>query len=208
MEDYMSKMLRFAFVVVGAGIILSTFLISPKAHVEGQDISKVATDKMDEKIKNILSNEIAKLKGDNVDEIQSAKESITMVRSYIINELITVVRNNKVNENKRDNVIRAIELLGEFRAVESISTLVDMVDYERPNLPDTNISDDYIYPAIGALIQIGKPSLNAIGQLILTVDSPKKLMLVSWAILVIEGKVNGRTFVHELGKKATTEQAK
>src|SRR4030067_3297134 len=152
MEDYMSKMLRFAFVVVGAGIILSTVLISPKAHVEGQDISKVATDKMDEKIKNILSNEIAKLKGDNVDEIQSAKESITMVRSYIINELITVARHNKENENKRDNVIRAIELLGEFRAVEAASILVDMIDYEAPKIL---LQDDSYHPAAVALIRIG-----------------------------------------------------
>ena len=201
----MSKTRKGGFVVIGISVLMGLLMSAQQDSTKGQDTPKVAGGQIDEKVKGVLDKEIEKLTSSKTNERRSAKDNIAKIRNYIIDKLLTVVKDNKAKEDKRDDVVNAIELLSEYRAIEAASILVDMIDYEAPKI---FLQDDSYHPAAVALIRIGKPSSEAIGQLILTTDNQKKLELASSVVTIVWGKVEGESFVKKLSEKATTEQAK
>ena len=87
----------------------------------------------------------------------------------------------------------AIRTLGEYRAAHAAPVLVRQVDFARP------IGDGdggrthplHIYPAAGALIQIGLPSIDAIIARLSHDATDRELKLFAWVIQRIDGQEIG-----------------
>src|SRR3990167_2433624 len=130
----MSKTRKGGFVVIGISVLMGLLMSAQQDSTKGQDTPKVAGGQIDEKVKGVLDKEIEKLTSSKTNERRSAKDNIAKIRNYIIDKLLTVVKDNKAKEDKRDDVVNAIELLSEYRAIEAASILVDMIDYEAPKI--------------------------------------------------------------------------
>ena len=110
---------------------------------------------------------VAKLTSDFVSVQESGVREILEQRREMIDRLIEFLRSGDKNVMgaKRASLLSAVKVLGELRASEAAETLVSYIDYAsadrdayflRTRLP----SEDY--PAVKALINIGRPSIPAI----------------------------------------------
>ncbi len=95
-----------------------------------------------------------------------------------VSQLIVILSDQKMRQDKPQHVIQAINQLGQMRSIAAIDSLVRLLtlrqdfEWEKPVdhvvLKRHPISVDGRYPAVGALIQIGKPSLPALAKVIET----------------------------------------
>jgi len=110
---------------------------------------------------------VAKVTSDVVSVQEKGVSEILEQRREIIDRLIEFLRNGDKNAMgaKRASLVSAIKILGELRAVEAAETLVTYIDYfsgdrkaafQRIPLPSEK------YPAVKALVNIGRPVIPAI----------------------------------------------
>jgi hypothetical protein len=121
---------------------------------------------------------LERLLSNDVNVIEEAKDELIATRRNLIEGLIKIV-NQKENRIKREASVRAaIIVLGEMRAVEAVELLVDNIGFPyvmepwsepRPGPPagmgtiGLGLSRiQKTYPAVGALVKIGEPCLNAV----------------------------------------------
>ena len=121
---------------------------------------------------------LERLLSNDVNVIEEAKDELITTRKHLIDGLIKIV-NQKENRIKREASVRAaIIVLGEMRAMEAVELLVDNIGFPyvmeplseprpgppagmgtiRPGLNGIQKT----YPAIGSLLKIGEPCLNAV----------------------------------------------
>ncbi len=110
---------------------------------------------------------VAKVTSDIVSVQEEGVSGILEQRREMIDRLIEFLRNGDKNAMgaKRASLVSAIKILGELRAVEAAETLVTYIDYfsgdrkavfQRIRLPSEK------YPAVKALVNIGRPAIPAI----------------------------------------------
>lgn len=93
-------------------------------------------------------------------------------------QLLSIIRDKQLQKSDPDRVAGAIAQLGEKKSVEGIDDLIELLTFRKtlsgdnPD-PDTvqeihPVSPSERYPATGALIRIGAPSLSALVRTIAT----------------------------------------
>jgi hypothetical protein len=80
-------------------------------------------------------------------------------RRGVIQRLLSIAQQNPQSPSEKTR--RAIEMLGELRAEEATEFLVDHISILPPGSFDEKTIET-VYPAVGALIQIGYPSMRTI----------------------------------------------
>jgi hypothetical protein len=91
-----------------------------------------------------------------------------------VQELLSVLRDENLRERSQQEVVKAINKLGELRSREAIDDLVSLLSFKQTFMLEEEakskgiierihvITPDTRYPAIGALICIGKPALSSL----------------------------------------------
>ncbi len=133
----------------------------------------------------------------------AAKTRIVQERRSLVRSLVMIVRRDPhETRTKRAQLLRltspkclAIELLGELRAEEAISTLVRDLTY----YVDTSIAGTLggrglgaRYPAAASLAKIGNPAVPRLLQFLGTRADPLGRHLCVWTLIRIEGRDVGR----------------
>lgn len=145
---------------------------------------------------------VAKVTSDIVSVQEEGVSEILEQRREMIDRLIEFLRSGDKNAmgTKRASLVSAIKVLGELRAVEAAETLVTYIDYfsgdrkaafQRIRLPSEK------YPAVKALVNIGRPAIPAIihrlPELLAALqdkDNLKDRVLrnCAWVLFEIEGR--------------------
>ncbi len=87
-----------------------------------------------------------------------------------------------------------MKLLGELRAVEAIPSLIGLIEYEPLRKEDLPLALQF--PAVQALIKIGRPSVDAVIEGLRTgAMSPQRSMLCTLVVVSVEGKAAGRVLL-------------
>jgi len=152
---------------------------------------------------------IEKLKTGSIQDKLALMEEIALKHNDLVTYLITVVDDDGVWKENRDVAVRAVELLGAFRAAEAVPTLVRKIDEIRytEGAPDGSLKPpEQDFPAIGALIRIGRPSTGALLNLIATGYEQMSLQRIRYTLSKIEGSelaeiVVGRAIEEEIDPK-------
>ena len=90
------------------------------------------------------------------DEVVRAKELVAQRKAVIEPLRKLAAQTPSTVEDlfaKRD----AIELLGELKASEAVADLIAQIGFGNPGVDISDLNPAYIYPALGALVAIGKP---------------------------------------------------
>lgn len=137
-------------------------------------------------IQNIQSNDLALQ--------EEGARQILENRQGIISALLTLIEQTpkKIKGSKRNNVLHAMNTLGQMRATEAVELLVDYMDFPRPSkglTADSIPLPDKLYPAVGALIRIGRPSIPPILGALENGRGEERvfLLLARWTVYRIEG---------------------
>lgn len=87
-------------------------------------------------------------------------------REQTIDQLLAIVTDEKLQENNREKVIKAIQALGSLKAIQAAPELVELIDYQRDREDVIRTkghrgipSPRKVYPAMDALMKMGKPVL-------------------------------------------------
>ncbi|HWN98725.1 MAG TPA: hypothetical protein VNS63_05585 [Blastocatellia bacterium] len=105
---------------------------------------------------------------------QSGDESSRQSRNEEVRQLLMIVRDDSLRLSDPDRVVQAINRFGQLKSTEAISDLIRLLTFkrvfesERLGLEGVEeihlITPSVRYPATGALVEIGQPSLpNLIG---------------------------------------------
>lgn len=124
---------------------------------------------------------------------QQAKQQILAERKKMTSELSAIVADPENHVYRPESVRKAMELLGELRALEGIEVLVTYIGFPHVHHPDAGEYPDTgggknkpvlkgspgeakwlaeQFPAIGALINIGEPCIDAVISKLSTTDHP------------------------------------
>jgi len=96
-------------------------------------------------------------------------------REAEINRLLYVVRNEQLRSSDPQQVIKAIQRLGDMRATEAIDDLTQLLSFRQTFWWERNdgigveiqpVTSGNRYPATSALFQIGRPALPALIRVI------------------------------------------
>jgi len=152
---------------------------------------------------------ISKLKNHDEKESQQAFEAILAERQKLIQSLIAIASNKKIREENPKVAGRAITLLGKMRATEAIDLLVTLMtfsDIPNPDPYELNTSDK-LFPAVAALMEIGKPAIKTLLKRVAEGKLSKyEVKEVGWIISGIEGKALGKESVLSYMKKLENEE--
>lgn len=98
----------------------------------------------------------------------------------------------------------AMMLLGRFRAPEGVDVLIEKIDrrYTNCELLEEN------FPAVKALIQIGKPAAKKLIETLRTEYDENRMRLMGFALAGIEGKERAIELVRDLERSEQDEGAK
>ena len=138
------------------------------------------------------------------DEPRSGVDRASSRRHHIISNLIGIVRNDANSDENVNSPYQpkelAMELLGEYRAVEAIPVLLEhlayLPDHRRPKEGETPPVDT---PAVEALIEIGRPATAAAVAEIGVSDGEdyRRLDLLLAVVRGVEGVRGGSFALHE-----------
>lgn len=158
-------------------------------------------------IQNIESNDL--------EYQEEGARQILENRQIIISSLMKIIEQapKEIEGPERSRVLHAINALGQMRAIEAVGLLVARMDLPRRT---GQLTVDLIplltemYPAVGALISIGRPSISPILEAIENGRGEEKvfLLLARWIIYRIEGGRDEAIFrlESELGKTKSSER--
>lgn len=101
-------------------------------------------------------------------EAQLDIDNLSMQRKKVIQNLIALIGNREKQKNDQELVGKAIVLLGDYRAVEAVSSLIDLLDYDCASMRWTTVdkmkfSTDKkhipVYFSVASLVKIGNHSV-------------------------------------------------
>lgn len=137
-------------------------------------------------------------------------------------QLLTVIRDEWMIQNEPDRVLQAIKRLGELKSTEAINDLTRLLTFrrtfewegtERAEMMEGIhlITPGERYPAVGALFEIGKPSLPALIEVIKTHDSNSLEGSNAWrAVMIIfrDTPSSAVEYLRKAGAKASSPEAR
>jgi hypothetical protein len=101
-----------------------------------------------------------------------------MTREREVSALIATLRDEQMRNSEPEKVADALTRLGRMKAVEAVSDIIRLLDFKRTFDWEDNpqgfineiqpITAASRYPAIGALFEIGRPSLGALVEVLAT----------------------------------------
>lgn len=114
-------------------------------------------------IKDMIKDALGLLKSDNAVESDKGANQILEIKKTIENELLTIITDDKVtfcyDFDIKPPKLNAIKLTGEFRNQKAVEVLYDNIFYGAGR-ENAECLPSPLPPAIKALIEIGKPSIN------------------------------------------------
>lgn len=124
---------------------------------------------------------------------QFGDESRRQASNEEVERLLTIVRDERLRQSEPDRVAQAIKRLGELKSTGAINDLIRLLIFKRTfeweacdminEIHLTTASERY--PAVGALIEIGKPSLPALIDVIGAHDSNSLESRNAWEAVMI-----------------------
>lgn len=134
-----------------------------------------------------------------------------------LGRLLAIIRDNKLRESSPETVVRAIDRLGELKPVSAIDDLVGLLGFKDPSRESKH---PYLrlrispfrqpYPAVSALLEIGKPALPALVKAVEThepgsVTSENAIYIIVW--VNPEDPAAGVHYLQNAADKATSRVA-
>lgn len=134
-----------------------------------------------------------------------------------LSRLLAIIRDNKLRESNPQMVVRAIDRLGELKPISAIDDLVGLLGFKDPSRESKH---PYLrlqispfrqpYPAVSALLEIGKPVLPALVKAVET-HEPGSLMSENaiYAIVWVhpEEPAAAVRYLEDAAEKATSRVA-
>ncbi|MCI0421584.1 MAG: hypothetical protein L0312_20555 [Acidobacteria bacterium] len=131
------------------------------------------------------------LKSQNVERRTATAEKIAKDRREMIAQLLELAQQNAGSKELRGTKELAIDLLGEFRAVEAVEFLIRDVEFSPPSLRG-ELSRLGAYPSARALVNIGNQSGEEILAFVHPQVSDKAIKLYAQVIRQVDGAEVGR----------------
>ncbi len=169
--------------------IMTSAVILAASTVWGQDNTK----------------EIDTLKTGGVAQRAEAIQAISQTRQDFISALLPIMDGNFSADIKRD----LAKVLGEYRAVEAVDTLVRNLELElQPRILRGLVKDSDLYPISQALIKIGNPAIPALLERIVETDNSALIKRCSKVCVEIEGREVAELVMNRHVEKLITPEAK
>lgn len=136
--------------------------------------------------------------------------------------LLQIVRDERLRTEDPDKVAQAIAALGQLRATAAVEDLIKLITFKRTfpqerGTPEGVVNDIHLitregrFPAIGALFEIGKPSLPSLVRLIADHDA-KSLQsenaLVAVRLIFRDQPQAGVQYLKDAGEKSSSSLAR
>lgn len=133
------------------------------------------------------------MRSNDVKIQEQAANDILKNRQSMIAALMAIVESTPkdVEGPERNAAVNAIYVLGAMRAIEAVEVLVEYIDFaRRSEQPAVDVipAPGNIFPAVRALIEIGKPSIPAVLNALAAGRAQEKrfLFLARWIVYRIE----------------------
>lgn len=136
-----------------------------------------------------------------------------------VERLLAIIRDERLRGSDPERVTKAIERLGEIRAIAAIDDLAQLLsfrgsfDWEKSQVPGVLnhlVLPSDLYPATTALFQIGKPSLPALIKAIETHESgslTSKNAVDTTILIHREKPLKGIAYLRQAAAEASTPEA-
>lgn len=139
-----------------------------------------------------------------------------------VEQLLTVLRDEQLRESEPERVVQAILQLGRMKCIAAIDDLVQLLTFRRTleweKGKETGeliielqaMSTDGRYPATGALLQIGKPSLPALIKVIETYASgslESENAIFTVRMIFADKSSEGVQYLRKAAAKASSSEA-
>jgi len=138
---------------------------------------------------------IAKLRSTNKDIQKEGVSELKEERRKLIAGLIDILKAGDQDPKSKQSstLISTMEVIGEMRAVESVSVLMEYFSYMDLSVGHSFVTPAKRFPAVGALVKIGEPSLSEVMKIIKNSEPGNAVinMNCGWIILQILGKKVG-----------------
>ncbi len=148
---------------------------------------------------------IGKIRSSNSALQEEGGRELLQQRKELISSLINILKQGDKNAKgeKRSSLVAAINVLGEMRATEAVDILVDYIKFQAIDeliIFDRLTPPSEIFPAVKALIQIGKPSFPPVLRALKESTDEDVILLrwnSGWIILKVLGRKLGRTYLED-----------
>jgi hypothetical protein len=140
-----------------------------------------------------------------------------------ITELLSIIREPQIQDREPARLIKAIEELGDLKAIKAIDDLIQLLNLKREIKPatvqldgieivdlDHPIVDSDLYPAVIALYHIGKPALPALVNVIKNTENDSlnySNALCALKYIFRDDTKQGATYLRNLALQASSEEA-
>lgn len=144
------------------------------------------------------AGDMARLRSENQTERKAASRAILEQRARTIGELEKIVRDFVGEESRKGSAKTAVVLLGKLRAVEAVALLAENISvyvFYKSTKRIQSLED--AFPCVGALSEIGKPSIAAMIGNLASSEDEKVRELSARVILNVEGTEIGRIVIEK-----------
>lgn len=156
------------------------------------------------KVDEASVDHVALLTSESKADRKEAAQAILEARQGVVRKLEKIVRKYIRDESKKGTAKTAIVLLGSLRSAESVGLLAKNLTFgvfykstKRPQPPED------FYPCVGALSEIGKPSVGAMLSNLETSHDEKVRKLSARVIRSVEGPELAKIVVEQAVEKQT-----
>ena len=156
------------------------------------------------KVDEASVDHVALLTSESKADRKEAAQAILEARQGVVRKLEKIVRKYIRDESKKGTAKTAIVLLGSLRSAESVGLLAKNLTLgvfykstKRPQPPED------FYPCVGALSEIGKPSVGAMLSNLETSHDEKVRKLSARVIRSVEGPELAKIVVEQAVEKQT-----
>lgn len=134
-----------------------------------------------------------------------AVKALCQARQAVISALLPIMDGDSSADAKRD----VAKVLGEYRAVEAVDTLVRNLELElQPRILKGLVKDADVYPISRALSKIGKPAIPALLARIAETDDTALIERCAQICVEIEGREVAELVMNRHAEKVPTSEAK
>jgi len=132
-----------------------------------------------------------RLTSENRGERKKAYKKLKRERDALISTIIPLIKEKGADPRERAKAYGStldicIKLAGEYRMIEACEFLAKIIEYAPMSKDD--LPFDLKYPAVNALIKIGKPSVAAVLKEISVSSDKQRTTLYCRVIIGVEGK--------------------
>lgn len=113
---------------------------------------------------------------------QEAQRQLVSMRGNLVRELIRTIDQDENPLEFFSSTTLSMELLGDFRAVESIEALSQRITHKPALVLDEIREPEAEYPAVAALVKIGYPAIPSMISILANNEDEEVVRLCVWVI--------------------------